>query len=57
MAKGLDAPKISAAQVAAWFLNSFENNELEIHVGDTEKIYQLFLDDPRQALAAVNPIL
>lgn len=56
LAKGLHAPKISAKQVATWFLSSFENNELEIHVGDTEKIYQLFLEDPGQALTAVNPI-
>lgn len=56
LAKGLDAPKISAAEVARWFLNSFEKDELEIHVGDTEKIYQLFLENPDHALMAVNPI-
>jgi len=55
LAKGLDAPKISAAEVAALFLDSFKNDELEIHIGDTEKIYQLFLKSPQEALLAVNP--
>lgn len=55
LARGLDAPKISAAEVATWFFNSFEKDELEIHVADTEKIYQLFLEDPSQALVAINP--
>ena len=55
LAKGLDAPKITAAEVAAWFMASFEKDELEIHVGDTEKIYQLFLKSPEEALMAVNP--
>ena len=55
LAKGLDAPKITAAEVAAWFIASFEKDELEIHVGDTEKIYQLFLKSPEEALMAVNP--
>jgi uncharacterized oxidoreductase len=55
LAKGLDAPKITAAEVAAWFIASFEKDELEIHVGDTEKIYQLFLKSPEDALMAVNP--
>jgi uncharacterized oxidoreductase len=54
LAKGLDAPKITAAEVAAWFINSFEKDELEIHVGGTEKIYQLFLKSPEEALMAVN---
>jgi uncharacterized oxidoreductase len=49
LAKGLDAPKITA-EVAAWFLKSFEEDELEIRVGDTEKIYQLFLKSPDDAL-------
>jgi uncharacterized oxidoreductase len=54
LAKGLDAPKITAAEVASWFLKSFEKDELEIRVGDTEKIYQLFLQSPEEALMAVN---
>jgi len=54
LAKGLDAPKITAAEVAAWFIKSFEKDELEIRVGDTEKIYQLFLKSPEEALMAVN---
>ena len=54
LAKGLDAPKITAGEVAAWFINSFEKDELEIRVGDTEKIYQLFLKSPEDALMAVN---
>ncbi|RWY48381.1 SDR family oxidoreductase [Mucilaginibacter gilvus] len=55
LAKGLDAPKITAAEVASWFIDSFEKDELEIHVGDTEKIYQLFLRSPEEAFMAVNP--
>jgi uncharacterized oxidoreductase len=54
LAKGLDAPKITASEVASWFLKSFEKDELEIRVGDTEKIYQLFLQSPEEALMAVN---
>jgi len=54
LAKGLDAPKITAAEVASWFLKSFEKDELEIRVGDTETIYQLFLKSPEDALIAVN---
>jgi uncharacterized oxidoreductase len=54
LAKGLDAPKITAAEVALWFMESFEKDELEIRVGDTEKIYQLFLRSPNDALMAVN---
>lgn len=54
LAKGLDVPKITAAEVAAWFISSFEKDELEIRVGDTEKIYQLFLKSPEDALLAVN---
>ena len=54
LAKGLYAPKITAGEVAAWFINSFEKDELEIRVGDTEKIYQLFLKSPEDALMAVN---
>jgi uncharacterized oxidoreductase len=56
LAKGLKAPKITAADVAALFMKSFANDELEIHVGDTEKIYQLFLKSPEDALMAVNPL-
>lgn len=55
LAKGLDAPKMSAAEVATWFLNSFEKDELEIHLGQTEDIYQLFLKSPEKALEMVNP--
>ncbi|MET3978220.1 hypothetical protein ABIB62_000788 [Mucilaginibacter sp. UYP25] len=55
LAKGLDAPKITAAEVASWFIDSFEKDELEIHVGDTKKIYQLFLRSPEEAFMAVNP--
>jgi uncharacterized oxidoreductase len=54
LAKGLDAPKITAAEVASWFLKSFEKDELEIRVGDTEKIYRLYLQSPEEALMAVN---
>lgn len=56
LAKALKAPKISAAAVADWFITSFEKDELEIHVGDTKDIYQLFLKSPEQALLAVNPV-
>lgn len=54
LASAIKAPKMKAAEVAAWFMNSFEKDELEIHVGDTEKTYQLFLKSPEQALLLVN---
>jgi uncharacterized oxidoreductase len=46
--------KITPEEVASWFLKSFEKDELEIRVGDTETIYQLFLKSPEEALMAVN---
>ena len=54
LAKSLNAPKITAAEVASVFLESFTKDELEIRVGDTERIYQLFLRSPEEALMAVN---
>ena len=54
LAKALNVPKITAAEVASAFLNKFANDELEIRVGDTEKIYQLYLKSPEEALMAVN---
>lgn len=54
LAKGLDAPKMTAADVARWFISSFKKDELEIRVGDTEKLYQLFMKSPAEALLAVN---
>jgi len=54
LAKALNAPKITAAEVASAFMKCFAGNELEIKVGDTERIYQLFLKSPQEALMAVN---
>jgi uncharacterized oxidoreductase len=54
LAKALNAPKITAAEVASSFMKSFAEDELEIRVGDTEKIYQLFQKSPQEALMAVN---
>jgi len=54
LAKALNVPKITAAEVASAFLDKFAKDELEIRVGDTEKIYQLYLKSPEEALMAVN---
>jgi uncharacterized oxidoreductase len=54
LAKALNAPKITAAEVASAFMKCFAGNELEIKVGDTERIYQLFLKSPQEAMMAVN---
>jgi len=54
LTKETDVPKITAAEVAAWFMNSFENDELEIHVGRTGNLFELFLKSPTEALMTVN---
>lgn len=54
LVKELDMPKITAAEVSAWLMDSIKEDELEIHVGDTEKIYQLFLKSQEEVLMAVN---
>lgn len=45
---------ISALEVAERFLNSFENDELEIRVGQIEAVYRLFLSNPAEALELIN---
>lgn len=45
---------IPPQQVAEEFFTALGKNEYEIHVGDTEQIYQLMLSSPAAAFAAVN---
>ncbi|SEW36557.1 SDR family oxidoreductase [Chitinophaga arvensicola] len=45
---------IPPAQVATEFIAALEKNEYEIHVGNTEQIYQLMLTSPAAALATMN---
>ncbi|MCE6990369.1 SDR family oxidoreductase [Dyadobacter sp. CY323] len=47
---------IPASQVADEFLEAFENNIYEIHVGGTAQLFQLFLSSPSDALLAMNPV-
>jgi uncharacterized oxidoreductase len=54
LTEGLDAPKITAAEVASSFMNSFEKDELEIHVGKTGNLFELFLKSPMEALMMTN---
>ncbi|UFH53753.1 SDR family oxidoreductase [Spirosoma sp. KNUC1025] len=45
---------IAPSVVAQDLLNALENNEYEIHVGNTARIYELSLSSPADALAAMN---
>ncbi|TKC05382.1 SDR family NAD(P)-dependent oxidoreductase [Pedobacter polaris] len=45
---------IATAQVADELLEGLKNNEFEIRVGDTAKIYDLFLSSPSEALNVMN---
>jgi len=45
---------IHPSQVANEFLAAFANNDFEIRVGDTAKIYELFLSSPIDALNVMN---
>lgn len=46
---------IPPAQVAQEFIEAWANDAYEIHVGDTQKIYELQLSSPEAAFAAMNP--
>lgn len=46
---------IHPSVVANGLLAAFENDEFEIRVGDTAKIYELYLSSPSDALTAMNP--
>jgi uncharacterized oxidoreductase len=46
---------IPATQVAAEFIQALEKDEYEIRVGNTQKIYDLYLKSPAEALAVMNP--
>jgi uncharacterized oxidoreductase len=48
--------KVPPAEVIAALLASLEQDELEIHPGDAEAIYQLMRTSPEKALEAVNAI-
>ncbi|EJL69572.1 SDR family oxidoreductase [Chryseobacterium populi] len=45
---------IPASEVATQFINGFENDDLEIRVGQTEDIYRLHLANPSEALKVMN---
>lgn len=45
---------IAPAQVANELLDGLKNNKFEIRVGDTAKIYDLFLSSPTEALNVMN---
>lgn len=45
---------IKPSQVATEFFEAFTNDKFEIHVGDTAKIYELFLSSPADALSVMN---
>lgn len=45
---------IPPSEVASALLHAMENNQYEIHVGQTEQLYQLYLKSPEEALAALN---
>lgn len=45
---------IKPALVASAFIEALANDEYEIRVGDTEKIYQLFRQSPADALQVMN---
>jgi len=45
---------IPPQQVADEFIAALESNTYEIHVGDTKKIYDLYLSAPEAAFAAMN---
>ena len=43
--------------VAEALLKGLKNDEYEIRVGDTEKIYQLYLSSPEKAFLAMHPVI
>jgi uncharacterized oxidoreductase len=45
---------IAPSLVAEKLIDAMANDEYEIHVGDTENFYQLYLSSPDNALAAIN---
>jgi uncharacterized oxidoreductase len=45
---------ISPKQVAEDLYKALQNDEYEIHVGQTAQMYQLFLSSPAEALKAMN---
>ncbi len=45
---------IQPSEVGEALVSALERDEFEIHVGDTAKIYKLFLSSPAEALKAMN---
>ena len=45
---------IPPSAVAEDLLNSMENDHYEIHTGNTENLYQLFLSSPAEAVKYMN---
>jgi uncharacterized oxidoreductase len=45
---------IPPLEVAEGLLDAFENDNYEIHVGQTANLYKLFLSSPQEAMAALN---
>jgi len=45
---------IPPLEVAEGLLESFANDNYEIHIGQTANLYKLFLSSPQEALLALN---
>lgn len=48
------AEKVPASEVARAVLDGLEADDLEMHVGQTERLYPVYLRSPQEALALVN---
>lgn len=46
---------IPATQVASELIKAMQTDEFEVRVGNTQKIYELYLQSPADALATMNP--
>ncbi|HMI03290.1 MAG TPA: SDR family NAD(P)-dependent oxidoreductase [Pedobacter sp.] len=46
---------IPASQVASDLITAIQSDDYEVRVGNTQKIYELYLQSPAEALAAMNP--
>jgi uncharacterized oxidoreductase len=47
---------IPATQVASDLITAIQADDYEVRVGNTQKIYELYLQSPAEALAAMNPV-
>lgn len=46
---------IPATQVASDLITAIQSDDYEVRVGNTQKIYELYLQSPAEALAVMNP--